>query len=857
MSDENLKKYFEKRNFAQTPEPTGAQRRKPGSDRLRFVIQKHHASHLHYDFRLEAGGTLKSWAVPKGPSLNPADKRLAMHVEDHPLDYFDFEGVIPKGNYGAGSVIVWDAGTYALVEGTDPVAQIAKGSLKFRLKGKKLQGIFALVKIRGREDENNTWLLIKDNDESADRAYDVNDHPTSIKSGRTVDDVAENPRAKKWTSSKPAKAAGDRAARKKSAAAAAQPLPKIVSPMLATLVDEPFDNDDWLFELKWDGFRALCTIDKDGVVSASSRNGKDMLAHFPELADLGAAVASRPAIIDGEVVSLDAQGRASFQQLQQRANRLRPTAKLLTDIPISFVAFDVLYADGRDLTGEPLAERKEILERILSVDGSVMFSKHVERNGKQLYEFAQQHGLEGIIGKRRDSTYVGRRSRDWVKIKAQAQQEFAVIGYTEPRGSRKGFGALLLGYYEGSDLKYAGHVGTGFDAKTIAKIKAQLDAIEVKRSPLALKIPTNTPAHWVKPALVAQVRFTEWTNEGQLRHPAFLGLRDDVEVKMTRRERPVDADAVASAPGGERNLKFSNLDKVLWPGDGYTKGDLIAYYRSVAPWIVPHLKDRPLTLERYPNGIDQGSFFEKNAPRGLPEWVQTVKVPSEGKRDFINFVVCNDEPTLLYLANLAALVLHVWTSRVGSLDKPDFVLFDLDPWAGCTIKTLAEVALGLRDTLREIGLEPIVKTTGGSGLHVVVPLEPRYEYEPVKHFAELIARRLKETMPDRITLERMTKKRPAGTVYFDYVQVGKGKTLVAPYVVRPRAGAPVSMPLAWDEVEALARKRAKDTASVLGQWTIANVPALLKNHGDPWRAEAWHEQRLEPALKKARGVWRS
>lgn len=870
MSEENLKEYFRKRDFEQTTEPTGAKKRRTSS-RLRFVIQKHHASHLHYDFRLEAGGTLKSWAVPKGPSLNPADKRLAMQVEDHPLDYYDFEGVIPEGNYGAGSVIVWDAGTYSLVEGQDPLKEIERGTIKFRLKGKKLQGIFALVKIRGRNNEKNTWLLIKDNDDVADRKWKIDEHGESIVSGRSVDEVAQNPRAKTWTSGAKAKnaPAGSKRAGK------AQPLPKVALPMLATLVDAPFDDAAWLFEVKWDGFRAVCTIAADGSVTASSRNGKNMLAHFPELEELGRAFKTLPVVIDGEVVSLDAAGRPSFQNLQQRANRLRPTAKLLTAIPITFVVFDLLYADGRSLMSEPLEERKATLERILVAGSDVLYSKHVLGKGTELYDFAEKHDLEGVIGKRRGSPYVQRRSRDWVKIKAQKRQEFVIGGYTEPRGSRLGFGALILGVYEDGKLVYAGHVGTGFAGKTIDAIMKQLRPLAIKTSPFAVKIPTNTPAHWVQPQLIAEVRFTEWTNEGQLRHPAFLGLRDDKDPASIRRERALDADSVAAsqeapakAAGAKETvetidghaLKLTNLDKMLWPGDGFTKGDLIAYYRSVAKWILPHLRDRALTLERYPNGIDAPSFFEKDKPRGVPAWVETTRVLAEsrrapGKSNGLDFIVCNDEATLIYVANLASIVLHIWQSRLKTPDNPDFILFDLDPWE-CSMKTLAEVALGVRDVLYGIGLAPLVKTTGGYGLHVVVPLKPAYAYDQAKAFGELVARRLSDLMPQHITLEFSTKKRPKGTVYFDYLQVGKGKTLVVPYSVRPRPGAPVSTPLEWDEVEALARSRAKDTLSVLRQWNIKTVGARLKKHGDLWSDERWKEQRIEAALKKARTAWR-
>lgn len=540
----SLQRYHQKRDFEVTPEPRGA--RKKASPRLRFVIQKHHASRLHYDFRLEADGVLKSWAIPKGPSFDPKDRRLAMHVEDHPMDYRTFEGIIPKGNYGAGEVIVWDQGTYALSEGDDPAAEIGKGKIKFVMHGKKMHGEFTLVRIRGRGGESgDPWLLIKDHDEYVDPKYDVEKDNKSVKTGRTVESYAEDPKAPHWTSSKKSAATERRAAKKAVSRAKRDPLPKIHSPMLATLIDEPFDDPEWLFEIKWDGYRAICTVREDGSIELVSRNGLDLLKKFPEMSELANAWSTLPIVVDGEIVSLDSQGRSSFQRLQESLMSRRSGAASRKRVALTFAAFDLLYADGKDLRKTPLEERKALLERAITDDDLVLYSKHVAGKGCALFAQAEKKQLEGIIGKRRDSFYVERRTRDWVKIKAQLVQECVIGGFTEPRGSRSGFGALLLGLYDGKELQYVGHVGTRFNTKLLQTLTADLKKIERKTSPFAGRVDSNTKPHWVEPKLVAQIRFTEWTRDGYLRQPAFLGLRLDKKPKECVRERAIDADVVA------------------------------------------------------------------------------------------------------------------------------------------------------------------------------------------------------------------------------------------------------------------------------------------------------------------------
>jgi bifunctional non-homologous end joining protein LigD len=525
-----LSTYRKKRQFDRTPEPSGRKARvAPRGRKLRFVVQMHRATRLHYDFRLEAGGVLASWAVPKGPTLAAGDRRLAMHVEDHPLDYRDFEGNIPEGQYGAGSVIVWDRGTYSLAEGDDPADEIANGKIKFVLAGKKLRGEFTLVKIRPRESEHGEpWLLIKDRDEYADPNYDPADHPKSVKSGETLEDVAENPRAKTWRSKPSARQA---AAPRRRGHVRRDPVPHPKSLMLATLMAEPFDDPAWLFEVKWDGYRALCTVERDRF-SLISRNGLDMLHRFPELRELAGAFASLPVVVDGEIVSLDSKGRSAFQRLQE--SQKRPTG-------LTYAAFDLLYADGTDLRSTPLEQRKALLERLIGDDTRVLYSKHVIGKGKALFESARKQHLEGIIGKRRDSTYQERRSRDWVKIKTSYEQEFVVGGWTEPKGSRKGFGALLLGVYQAKLLRFVGSVGTGFTAKMLNQLYARLRPMERKTSPFANPVVANSLVHWTSPQLVVEVRFSEWTRDGYLRQPAYLGLRPDKSADEVVAEIPVNA----------------------------------------------------------------------------------------------------------------------------------------------------------------------------------------------------------------------------------------------------------------------------------------------------------------------------
>jgi bifunctional non-homologous end joining protein LigD len=526
---EPLAEYVRKRDFDATPEPKGKKR--AASSALRFVIQKHRATRLHYDFRLEADGVLASWAIPKGPSLDTHERRLAMHVEDHPYDYRTFEGLIPKGNYGAGEVIVWDEGTYELAEGIDPAQEIAKGKIKFILHGKKMHGMFTLVKIKSKGGESGEpWLLIKDKDEFVDPSYDVNAHPESAVTGKTIEDLAGDAKAKTWQSNRSAAPATKRTA----TVVKADPLPKNVTPMLATLVDAPFDDPAWVFEVKWDGYRAIATIETGGALTLTSRNGLDLLKRFKGLEGIAAAFRSLPVVVDGEICAIDAEGRSSFQALQQADVAVRGKDRT----PLTYVAFDLLYADGRDLRELPLEERKARLEKLIVPDRGVMYSKHIVEHGKEVFELAQRASLEGVIGKRSDSPYRMGRSRDWVKIKAKHEEEFVIGGWTEPKGSRAEFGALLLGYYEDGKLIFAGQAGTGFNQKRLRDIGAELRKRERKTSPFEAVPRMKPEPHFVKPELVAQIAFAEWTDDGLLRQPVFLGLRLDKAAAEVTRETP-------------------------------------------------------------------------------------------------------------------------------------------------------------------------------------------------------------------------------------------------------------------------------------------------------------------------------
>ncbi|HML17904.1 MAG TPA: DNA ligase D [Bryobacteraceae bacterium] len=823
----SLKKYEQKRRFDRTPEPPPSAAVSSGL--LRYCVQRHHASHLHYDLRLEVGGALKSWAVPKGPTLDPSEKRLAMMVEDHPVEYGSFEGVIPKGNYGAGSVMLWDRGTYQLLGDATAEEQLARGDFKFHVTGEKISGDFALVKIkksRSQEDKSNEWLLLKKKDAFAKPGWDPEDHARSVATGRTQEEIARGLPA---SSTEPSQ----------------DDMPQNISPMLAQLGRGiPPSSSDWLYEVKWDGIRAICYLD-NGRLRMVSRNGHPMERQYPELSILPHHFHAGTAIIDGEIAALDGRGLPSFELLQRRITVADASAiaTLARKHPVVFFAFDLLYLDGRDLRGVPLIERKRILKQILTPGDLVRYSDHFAGNGADLLAAAKAQGLEGIVGKRAASFYESRRTSDWVKYKITESDEFVLCGFT--KGERDLFGALVLGVFDRGKLVWAGNVGTGFDRKKMEMLHSKLAPLEIETSPLEPNKLLPRDVTWTRPELVAEVKFSNWTEDGRLRAPVFVGLRPDVDPQECIRdsEEPAPERETLLAPDSKESiltidahrLKFTNLDKIFYPAEGYRKRDLLNYYDAVAPLILPHLKDRPLSLKRYPNGIAGDFFFQKEVAASFPNWLRTETAP-----DGIRYVIGKDRATLLFLVNLGCIDHNPWMSRAGSYDHPDYVLIDLDP-VECSYEKIVEAALLVRAKLDAAGLESYPKTTGGDGLHIFVPLEPVYSYEQVRGFAQLLSEMAAAERPDLFTTPRALSKREKGRVYFDWAQIAEGKTISAPYVLRAYPGAPVATPLAWREVTSRLRPE---------QFRIGNVLARFDRVGDLFEGVLTRPQKLEPALEK-------
>ncbi|HBA87290.1 MAG TPA: DNA ligase D [Geobacter sp.] len=861
----SLEEYQRKRDLTKTPEP-GGKGGKPGKS-LRFVVHKHAASHLHYDFRLELDGVLKSWAIPKGPSLDPSIKRLAMMVEDHPYEYGEFEGVIPKGNYGAGEVIIWDAGSYHSPAAADRSQSekllregVRKGDLKFVLQGEKLNGEFALVRIKSEKD--NSWLLIKKHDAFAS-TEDVTARDRSVVSNATIEDIRsgkippppsppEPPAEELPQPAQPVlETPGEKPAREPHEELAPQPMPHHVTPMLATSVAEPFDDPDWLFEIKLDGYRSIAEVNGEDV-RLYSRNNLSFNRRFPGVVR-ALSTLSVNAVFDGEVVALDERGRSYFQLLQNNQRTGEGN--------ISYFVFDLLYLDGRDLRNRPLIARKELLRDLLPDLPEIRYSDHIAEYGKQFFELARQNNLEGIIAKRMNSQYLtGRRSRDWLKIKIRLQQEAVICGYTEPRGSRKNFGALVLGVYQDGELVYIGLTGGGFDEAGLKELHATLEQMVRPESPFKGEVKTGMPVKWVEPKLVCEVEFAEWTDENVMRQPIFLGLREDKDPKGVVREQfpaevrqpagapPSDGAAKVAEPGSEggylemkkggrkkggakkttevviiegHRLELSNLDKVFWPEEGYTKGDVIDYYRKVARDMLPHLLDRPESLYRTPHGITEGGFFQKEAGELPPEWVATREIYSKHVGKNIKFFICQDEATLVYMANLGCIEINPWLSRLQTLGFPDYLVIDLDP-EDISFGKVIETAVAVRRVLDKAGAVSFPKTSGATGIHIYVPLGAQYDYDSAEGFAKVVATLAHQQVPDFTSLLRSPKKRQK-KVYLDFLQNKAGQTLAAPYSIRPRPGATVSTPLRWEEVKPGLDPR---------QFTIATMPARLEKLGD-------------------------
>jgi bifunctional non-homologous end joining protein LigD len=826
-----LAEYRAKRAPERTPEPFGPApgRSAATSGALLFVVQEHAARRLHYDFRLELGAVLKSWAVPKGPSLDPAEKRFAVAVEDHPLEYANFEGVIPEGNYGAGRVIVWDRGTWIPLE--DPDTGLAKGKLVFELKGYKLRGVWTLVRIRR---SSKDWLLIK----KADAWASATEAPAegSVLSGLTLEEL---------------RAGGTRrmelVARLERLGAPKRPLrSREAGFMLAETRQRPFSSKEWLFELKYDGYRLLLARE-GGEARLLYRRGNEVSATFPEIARAIRALPFEELVMDGEVVVLDENGRPNFQRLQKRAQLTRSldVERRALEHPATAYVFDLLSVEGHDLRRLPLVERKRLLRAILPRAGPLRFTDHVEEHGEELYAEISRVGLEGMVAKRASSPYREGRSADWLKFRRETTGDFAIVGFTEPKSARSGIGALHLAVRSNGGFRYAGRVGTGFDDRLLGDLRRRLEPSRISTAACSGPVPAGKDDRWVTPDLVCEVRFKEWTDDGCLRQPVFLRLREDKSIEQCTAEGNSGTlpEPAAGARVPERTTRFTNLDKVFWPEEGYTKGDLIEFYRKVSPWLLPYLRDRPLVLTRFPDGIAGKSFYQKDAPGFVPEWIRTERVWSEHAGRKIDYFVCDDVDSLLYLVNLGTIPLHLWSSRVGSLERPDWCILDLDP-KGAPFTDVVKLALATRRLCDAIELPAFVKTSGATGLHVLVPLGAQCTYEESRSLGELLARVVNHEHPDISTIVRKVSDR-AGRVYLDYLQNRHGQTIAGPFSVRPLPGAPVSTPLRWNEVGARLDPR---------RFTLTTLPTrLARLPEDPLRGVLTEKPDLAHALERLAG----
>lgn len=847
-SDEVLREYRTKRDFKRTAEPPG-EGKKSRSNRKRgpaFVIQKHAASHLHFDLRLEVDGVMKSWAVPKGPSLDPAVRRLAIQVEDHPMEYNAFEGTIPEGEYGGGTVMLWDRGTYeadGAAPGEDEVRmrkELRSGKISITLHGERLEGSFALVRTRGESGKKPQWLLIKHDDETAEPGSEiVGDDDQSVASGRTMEEIASGKGKKRtWHSNRKS----DSRPRAKAAKLGA------VSPMLATGGSDMPEEDGWTFEPKFDGIRVLAFATEDSAALVT-RNGNDKAAQFPELADALQALAQelgRPTILDGEIVALEDGEVVRFEALQGRMHvKSRGAIHAGAEgSPAALVVFDIL-ADGDDVhIHEPWTARRERLEDLLKslADKRIRLSESTE-DGQALLKKAKRERWEGLIAKRKNSAYLpGRRSSDWLKVKLEASQEFVVGGYTEPRGSRKDLGALLLGYYdESGKLVYAGHTGGGFNRKSLSDMYSRLSRLQRKTSPFKPEPRTNEKAHWVTPRVVVEVRFNEWTRDGKLRQPIFLGVREDKNPKEVVREPVGPKPERRDEPPGAADLKIqiTNPDKVFFPPpDSYRKGDLIDYYTRMAPVILPAMQDRPLVLKRYPNGIEGESFYQQSAPEDVPEGVRVETLQGDDGEKQRRFVGGNIT-TLLYTIQLGAISYDPWHSRIGALDFADYTIVDLDPGPAATFASVVQVARWIHDEMKAVELTGAIKTSGSKGLHIAIPLPARTPLEAATLVAQILATRVAERHPELATVERMRRNRPPEAVYVDYLQNILGKTVAGAYAVRAKPGASVSTPLRWDELT--------DELD-MHDFNISTVPGRVEEIGDLWGNAIRSKNSLEHLL---------
>lgn len=814
----SLDPYRRKRDPGRTREPFAASGRAPAGAQ-RFVVQQHAARRLHWDLRLEIDGVLVSWAIPRGPSTDVEQRRLAVQTEDHPLEYQGFEGIIPSGNYGAGAMIVWDAGRYELADGLEPGAALGAGKLDLVMHGHKLRGRWALIRTKG--GDGRQWLFFKKADAAAGGAEPVEAMPQSVLSGLTVSELRDGVQRQAELAAMAAAAGAPRAAVGG----------KALAPMLAETRGEPFSRAGWIFELKYDGVRTCIWRQNGSAPRLRARSGRDVTHEFPEIAAAAAHLPADDFAIDGEVIALDERGAGSFERLQARLGLANPwdVARTAAAVPVQVFAFDLLAVAGRDLRGLPLSTRKAILRRLVPARGVIRYADHVEEAGEAFFAAAAAHEVEGIVAKRADSGYCsGRRSRDWVKIKRPREACFAVVGYVPGKGSRAPLGALMLGWWRDGGLVHAGNVGSGLSESLIGELLASLRADRRPAPAFAAGAdPLPRGAVFVAPRLVVEVRYADVTERGMLRQPILRRLRPELSVgdcahapaaAADAAARPEPAVAPSSAEPPPPRFVPSNLTKVFWPADGYTKGDLLAYYEAIWPAMEPYLRDRPVVLTRYPDGIDGKSFFQKNAPEFVPDWVPTCRIEDT------EYFLCNERDALLYVINMGCIPVHVWSARRGTIERPDWSIIDLDP-KGAPRRDVVAVARRIHSLLEPLGAPHFIKTSGQEGLHVLIPLGGALTHDQSKSFAEVIARLVVADLPEIATVARPLGGR-GGKVYVDFLQNGFGKTIVAPFSVRPRPAAPVSTPLEWREVSARL-----DPA----RHTIATVPARVAKRGDPLR----------------------
>ena len=799
----SLDEYHNKRQFSKTPEPEAESDR---SDLNRFVVQRHEASRLHYDLRLEIDGVLKSWAVPKGPSMNASDKRLAIQTEDHPVKYLFFEGDIPKGNYGAGHMDIWDSGKFEILEDgskIDALKQFNNGDLKLKFFGDKLQGDFALVRTNRKEKQVH-WLLIKKKDQYATGVHYDAENLVEHKN-------SENP-------------------------------PKIrnldlkgfTRPMLAETAEEIFSDPDWIYEAKWDGYRIIAQIE-NGKVELFSRNGQSYKIKFQPVSNELEQIA-HTAILDGEMVLVDEEGRPHFQWLQNYESGKGKGV-------LRYYVFDLLHLNGHDTLELPLIDRKSLIPELLEGLDSVLYCEHLEAMGKAFYERAIENGLEGVIAKKKDSCYYpGYRTKDWLKIKAVADTDAFICGYTESESPARPFGSLILGQFRENELIYIGNCGTGFSAKTQEALFGQFQELVQDENPFPQKINLKgRKAIWMQPELLCTVQYSEWTENGLLRHPVFKALRTERMKKNNQKTKSQkkSSDSSSNLEIDGINVPVTNLEKVYWPDANLTKYDLLDYYIKMADYLVPYLKDRPESLHRHPNGINEDSFFQKDTEY-LPEWIETYKLWSKSSNRDIDYLLCQNPATLIYMANLGCIEINPWNSRIQSLDRPDYTVVDIDPSDSNTFQQVLETARVAGTILNEAEIRFCCKTTGKSGLHIYLPLNGKYTYDEARTFTQLICTLINEELPDLTSMERNLKKR-GKKIYLDYLQNRRGQTLASVYSARPIKGATVSTPVSWKEIQNGFKKE---------EFTIKTVPDRIAEIGDIFSSVLDEAVDIEKSLVK-------